>query len=1033
MMIKDRDLNMNKIRRCLGCMEEYKQEFNICPFCGYEVDTPPKEAYHMVPGTILAGRYIVGRVLGFGGFGVTYIGYDKKLNRKVAMKEYLPGEFSTRIPGQTQVTTYEGEREEQFNSGLEKFLDEARMLAKTQIANGVVQIYDSIHENGTAYIIMEYLEGRTLREYLEENDKLSVEEAKNIILPIMSALSEIHELGIIHRDIAPDNIFLTNDGKVKLLDFGASRFATTSHSKSLSVIIKPGYAPIEQYRSSSDQGTWTDVYSLAATFYKMITGETPEDAMERVEKDELKKPSKMGININRSMENALMNALNIRVEDRTQSIEQLEQELFGDGEVKSRYKKLKKADIGKWPTGVKFLVAIFGTAIIIFSILIFIGVLHVPGISNRFILGEGMTRVPNLVNEEVQQAEALLVKNQLYLQIVDKQYSEYIPMDLVLSQYLDKGEIVSVNNIVEVVVSGGREVVQVPDIRFLDKDEACASLSELGFQIELEEDYSAFAPGVIVTQEPESGAQAYKGDVVHLMVSLGKENAGDSTKEVKIPDLYGLTMEEANEAIEESGLYIKKVGTAPGKLDPGCILEQTPKAGETAFEGDVIEVIVVEAEEKILMPDVQYKDKTAAVSSLEKLGLKVKMEYEESATVAKDKVISQSVAAYTEVKKGQTITLKISKGSEEVQKSASAAGSWSAWTDNKPSNVTADKYDIEEKTVYSYRDQSYTEGYSSEMSGWTLYDWEEIDSGYTEWSNWSTDSPSSVSGRDIESKTQYQYSKLEQFTSNLKIDGYTLVDTATSYGEYGEWSSYSEDSVNASDTTEVRSKTQYSSRTRTTKTETTTSSSSSLDGWTNIGSYNETEWSDKKSYSNTVTYKNGESHESAYDDLYSELNRYDTYEISDESGGTSVGEEYSKEYYSCQYRTGTYHTVYEFQREGYSDYSDWGSWTDDVIESSDTTDVRTRTVYSYRTRSEEYSYTYERWGSWSDWSDSVVSESSTCEVNTRTVYRYRDKDSAVIYYFYKWGNWSDWRDEAPSSSDNREIKKKTMYRYRTKG
>jgi len=147
------------MHRCLGCMEEYKEEYDICPFCGYEENTPPLEPYHMTPGTVLNERYTIGKVVGFGGFGVTYIGYDNLLDRKVAIKEYLPGEYSTRIPGTTEIVTYEGERTEQFQKGLEKFVDEAKMLAKVQASNGIVQIYDSFLENSTAYIIMEYMEG----------------------------------------------------------------------------------------------------------------------------------------------------------------------------------------------------------------------------------------------------------------------------------------------------------------------------------------------------------------------------------------------------------------------------------------------------------------------------------------------------------------------------------------------------------------------------------------------------------------------------------------------------------------------------------------------------------------------------------------------------------------------------------------------------------------------------------------------------------------------------------------------------------
>ena len=295
-------------KRCMGCMENYGDEFEVCPFCGYVEGTPPEEAIHMEPGMILNNRYVIGRVLGYGGFGVTYIGWDGKLEQKVAIKEYLPSEFSTRMPGQSGVTVFNGDRSEQFLDGMNKFIDEARRLAKFQNEPGIVRVFDSFNENGTAYIIMEYLEGETLTERLKRDKTIPEDEAVKMLWPVMESLKVVHQEGILHRDIAPDNIFLTKDGEVKLIDFGASRYATTSHSRSLSVIIKPGYSPEEQYRSRGDQGPHSDVYALAATLYKMITGKTPPDAMERRAKVESKKkelleaPSKLvkNISVNRS-------------------------------------------------------------------------------------------------------------------------------------------------------------------------------------------------------------------------------------------------------------------------------------------------------------------------------------------------------------------------------------------------------------------------------------------------------------------------------------------------------------------------------------------------------------------------------------------------------------------------------------------------------------------------------------------------------------------------------------------------------------
>ena len=311
------------MRRCFGCFENIRDDLEVCPFCGFIAGTSPEEAIHMEPGTILAERYIIGKVIGYGGFGVTYIGWDAKLEQRVAIKEYLPSEFSTRIPGQSRVSIFNGAKNEQFVSGLNKFVDEAKRLSKFQKEDGIVRIFDCLAENDTAYIVMKYLEGETLAERLKRERTIPEQEAINILMPVMKSLEEVHKEGIIHRDIAPDNIFITNDGKVKLIDFGASRFATTSHSRSLTVIVKPGYSAEEQYRSRSDQGTYTDVYSIAATLYKMITGETPPDALERrakienAKKDIITEPHKLTKNISLVTENAILNALNIRIEDRT--------------------------------------------------------------------------------------------------------------------------------------------------------------------------------------------------------------------------------------------------------------------------------------------------------------------------------------------------------------------------------------------------------------------------------------------------------------------------------------------------------------------------------------------------------------------------------------------------------------------------------------------------------------------------------------------------------------------------------------------
>ena len=349
------------IKRCMGCMECYGEDFNVCPHCGYVEGTPADEAIHLEPGTLLHNRYVIGKVLGYGGFGVTYIGWDARLEQKVAIKEFLPSEFSTRMPGQSTVTVFGGEKREQFQDGLHKFVDEAKRLARFQNEPGIVTIFDSFAENDTAYIIMEYLEGETLASRLSREKTIPEDEAVDLLRPVMHSLEAVHREGILHRDIAPDNIFLTKNGGVKLIDFGASRYATTTHSRSLTVIIKPGYSPEEQYRSRGDQGPHTDVYALASTLYKMITGQTPPDAMERhaiVEtkrRDTLVSPHKYAKKLSTAREVAILNAMNVQIQDRTPDIPTFLQELDANPPAKRVYGKIKKLDLYSWPLWLKIL------------------------------------------------------------------------------------------------------------------------------------------------------------------------------------------------------------------------------------------------------------------------------------------------------------------------------------------------------------------------------------------------------------------------------------------------------------------------------------------------------------------------------------------------------------------------------------------------------------------------------------------------------------------------------------------------------
>ena len=287
-------------------------------------------------GTRLIVRYTIEGVLGQGGFGITYLGIDELHEKKVAIKEFFPQGIVTRnIEYQDTVTvTFVGEKDN-YEKGKERFLKEARTMAKFSKDEGIVKALDFFEINNTAYIVMEYLEGVTLKQYLAENKRIDAEDLVELLVPLIESLDEIHSQGLIHRDISPDNIMVLPDGRIKLMDFGAARDYTEFGEKSLSIVLKPGYAPPEQYQTHGVQGPWTDIYALCATMYKCITGENPPDAIERVMDDHLKKISAFGIPVLPQIEEAIIKGMSVAANDRYQNVGDLCEDLYGGYEENS--------------------------------------------------------------------------------------------------------------------------------------------------------------------------------------------------------------------------------------------------------------------------------------------------------------------------------------------------------------------------------------------------------------------------------------------------------------------------------------------------------------------------------------------------------------------------------------------------------------------------------------------------------------------------------------------------------------------------
>lgn len=323
---------MNVENLCPGCMKEVadKEYTAKCPYCGYDLADIHNDVHQLKPFTILNGKYLVGRVIGEGGFGITYLGFDLNLEITLAIKEFYPNGFVTREASYTTaVTSYVGKNQSEFNKWRDNFLKEARSLAKFSNLPGIVEVRDFFSENNTVYIVMEYVEGITLKEYLkQQGGRIPTDVTFQLIEPVMTSLQKVHEMGIIHRDISPDNIMISKQGGMKLLDFGAARDISPNAEKSLSVLLKPGYAPEEQYRTRGNQGSWSDVYALTATIYKCLTGVTPVEAMERMRQDSLVSPTSMGISLTAEQEKALQKGMAVYAEQRFQTMEELHEALY---------------------------------------------------------------------------------------------------------------------------------------------------------------------------------------------------------------------------------------------------------------------------------------------------------------------------------------------------------------------------------------------------------------------------------------------------------------------------------------------------------------------------------------------------------------------------------------------------------------------------------------------------------------------------------------------------------------------------------
>lgn len=286
------------------------------------------------PGVILKERYKIEEVIGAGGFGITYRAWDPLLQSYVAIKEYYPSGIATRSADSSKVCVPVGQEQREYHRGRIRFLKEAQDVARFQSEPNIVSIYDYLEENDTAYMVMEYLHGCTLKQYIREHGgRLDTDHILHICLSVLDALAVVYKAGMIHRDISPENIFICEDLTVKLIDFGAAKQVYLDGEQTMSVVLKPGYAPPEQYAKKDKQGPWTDIYALGATLYFAATGEKPEESFGRVLEDTIKPVCEVNPEIPRAMSQVIMRAMSVKIEDRYQTVEAMREALLaGEGQ-----------------------------------------------------------------------------------------------------------------------------------------------------------------------------------------------------------------------------------------------------------------------------------------------------------------------------------------------------------------------------------------------------------------------------------------------------------------------------------------------------------------------------------------------------------------------------------------------------------------------------------------------------------------------------------------------------------------------------
>ncbi len=552
---------------CMGCMSELYGE-KQCPKCGFYVDSPQISPFLPLKSQI-GDKYIVGKLLSSNSEGATYIGYDTERRCPVIVREYLPERFATRTIDSASLIIKE-HCEEEFSRYFDEFLSLWRGLARLRGHSALVPVTDIVECNNTAYVISEYVESISLREFLlkSKTGYLNWDKAKALFMPVLTSLETLHSVGIIHGGISPDNLMLGRDGKLRLTSFSISEIRR--EGTAFSPELFDGYTPLEQYRVNMEYGSWSDIYAFSAVIYRALVGTVPQDAVSRSTNDQLIIPARYAEIIPVYVINALVNAMQLEVEDRTKDAETLREELSATpSNVISSYSGVNIVNEEKTPAKEPVVVQndtpAWKIVLITFLIIVGIGLLGLGGYmlySNGFFDKKESTIVET-VSEEVEMIEVADFTNTSYDMIAQNsvqnerftisckmEYSSSVEKGYIISQSIEPGKSVPKGSPLVFTVSLGPEYVGIPAVVGFTQEEAESRLVASGFEVTVltVNNDGSHTEGEVLEVIPSQGTKKIKGEEVVIKVygpapvteaETEEETSTEETSEFNIINIFG--------------------------------------------------------------------------------------------------------------------------------------------------------------------------------------------------------------------------------------------------------------------------------------------------------------------------------------------------------------------------------------------------------------------------------------------------------------------------------------------------------------